>query len=217
MNPGYMSLLLIVVTLILLASGWKDTIIRGIAHRSLLLFFMLWFTLAPCRLPTGEARMYGSIPILAGMALFVLYRTERRLYQLHIVSVSMLLASVAFFLLETVHIAPAIMVMNAEWTVALYLGLMSAVLLKSPAAQLAALSLGLVGGEWLHWYAHRAQVPHDIGGPGFQDMWWMTVAVSRGLSLALQSVGAAMRKAAGFALGRIRRSKQGGGEPDKTA
>ena len=217
MNPGYMSLLLIVVTLILLASGWKDTIIRGIAHRSLLLFLCcgLRWRLADCR--QGRRECTAAFRYWREWLSSCCTRTERRLYQLHIVSVSMLLASVAFFLLETVHIAPAIMVMNAEWTVALYLGLMSAVLLKSPAAQLAALSLGLVGGEWLHWYAHRAQVPHDIGGRGFQDMWWMTVAVSRGLSLALQSVGAAMRKAAGFALGRIRRSKQGGGEPDKTA
>lgn len=216
MNPGYMSLLLIVVSLILLASGWKDTIIRGIAHQSLLLFFMLWFLLAPFRMPAGDTRIYGSIPILAGMALLMLYRTESRLYRLHVVSVSMLLGSVAFFLLETVHIAPAIMVLNAEWTVALYLGLMSAVLLKAPAVQIAALSLGLVAGEWMHWYAHRAQASHDIGGLGFQDMWWMTVAASRGFSLVMQSVGAAARKAAGFALERIRKSKRSDGEPDKT-
>ncbi len=38
MNPGYLSLLLMVVTLILFASGWKDIIMRGITSKVILLF-----------------------------------------------------------------------------------------------------------------------------------------------------------------------------------
>lgn len=38
MNPGYLSWLLMIITIILFVSGWKDFLLRGITSRVILLF-----------------------------------------------------------------------------------------------------------------------------------------------------------------------------------
>src|SRR6478736_3334615 len=42
MNAGYLSLILLCITLILFASGWKELYVRSISHKGMLLFFALW-------------------------------------------------------------------------------------------------------------------------------------------------------------------------------
>lgn len=207
MNAGYVSLLLIVVSLILFASGWKDIILRGITHLSLLLFFVGWLILQRWSFTLEQWRIYGCVPLLLVISFLVLFQARGLLLRLHLLSVGLLLGSVFFFMKETIHLAPALIVFSPEWTMAFFIGLLTSALLRWPAFQVAALSLGLVIGEGMFAYSHRDQTNIVIGQAGFQDAWWLTIYAVRGSSLALESAAAGCKKACMYVWNTFRERK----------
>lgn len=204
MNAGYVSLLLIVVSLILFASGWKGIILRGITQLSLLLFFIAWLLLLRWSFTLDQWRVFGCIPLLLAVSFLVILGTRGGLLRLHLFSVGLLLGSVYFFMKETIHLIPAFMVLSPEWTMAIFNGLLVSALLRWPAFQVAALSLGLVIGEVMFAYSHREQSDIVLGHAGFQDVWWLTLYAARGSSLALESVVAGCKKACLYVWNTIR-------------
>ncbi|MGG1598716.1 YphA family membrane protein [Paenibacillus naphthalenovorans] len=208
MNAGYLSLLLIVVSLILFASGWKEIILRGITHLSLLLFFIAWLLLLGWSFTLDQWRIFGCVPLLLAVSFLVIMRTRGMLMRFHLFSVGLLLGSVFFFLKETIHLMPAMIILNPEWTMAIINGLLVSALVRWPAFQVAALSLGLLIGEGMYAYSHREQTDMVIGHAGFQDVWWLTLYAARGSSLVLESAAAGCKKAYYYVWNAIRERKE---------
>ncbi|MDQ1909437.1 hypothetical protein RAC89_02840 [Paenibacillus sp. GD4] len=198
MNPGYLSLLLLVISLILFASGWKDFILRGITHPSLLLFFVCWLLATPLSVTIGSYRVFLCVPLLLCCCLRIWYQVRAWMVRLHALSVSLLLGSVTFFLRETLHLLPSMIIVNQQVTMALFIGILAAGLIRNPIVQVANVSMGLLIGETMFHYSHLQQAPFVLGGTSFQDLWWTTVFAARGSSLVLS----------GFLFG-IRRSAEG--------
>lgn len=196
MNPGYLSLVLLVVSLILFASGWKDIILRGITHPSLLLFFVSWLFVMPLAGTIGGYRVFFTVPLLVFCSLLIWSRTPGWLYRLHSLSVSLLLGSVTFFLRETLHLMPSMILINKSITTAMIIGVLSAGLTRLPLYQVANVTLGLLIGESMFLYSHREQMPLVLGGAVFQDLWWSAIFAARGSSLLLQGILVGMKKTA---------------------
>ncbi|MCZ8520556.1 MULTISPECIES: YphA family membrane protein [Paenibacillus] len=198
MNPGYLSLLLIVVSVILIASGWKDVLIRGITRTSLLLFFMGWLLGIQWTWESGRWELNAVLPVLAALFLGVLLRSRGFLLKLHLLSVGLLLGSVHFFLKETLPLAPMLVLISPEWTTALLVGLLGAVLLRSPTGQIGSVTLGLLLGEAMDWYAHKEAWTGTIGGALFQDGWWLTVYAVRTSSMVVMALHRTLRSTLRF-------------------
>jgi hypothetical protein len=196
MNPGYLSLVLLVVSLILFASGWKDIILRGITHQSLLLFFVSMLFVMPLAGTVGSCRVFFTVPLLVLCSIRIWMRNPGWLYRIHSFSVSLLLGSVTFFLKETLHLMPSMILINKNVTTALFIGLLSAGLTRLPLYQVANVTLGLLIGESMFLYTHRVQMPLVLGGAAFQDLWWSAVFAARGCSLLLNGLLAGMKRTA---------------------
>lgn len=194
MNAGYLSLLLVVVSLILFASGWKDIILRGITPTSLLLFFVSWILASRVSFAWGPVTVNGAIGVLILTGVVTVLRTKGMMLKLHVFSVALLMGSVYFFLRETLHLMPSLIVWNVQATMALFIGIIDAVLLRSAALQLAALAAALLIGEGMYLYAHRDQGELVFGTPSLLDFWWLTAFAARGYSLGLESLLAAGKK-----------------------
>lgn len=97
MNPGYLSLILISVILILLASGWKDILIKGATHKALMLFFISWFTSLSFTVHAGTAKINLVFAVIALWSSALAAKAGGMLYKLHLLSAGLLLGSVYFF------------------------------------------------------------------------------------------------------------------------
>lgn len=208
MNEGYISLLLIVISLILFASGWKDIILRGITHTSLLLFFVLWLAFMRMSFPWKGMMIYGVVPLLLLIVALTFFKVTGALLRYHLLSVGMLLGSVYFFMMETIHLFPSIILFSAEWTTASITGFLAAVLLRSPILQIAGMTLGLIIGEGLIIYLHKEQMAMVWGDEAFQDVWWLALYAARGSSLILQSILLGGKKAVLYTWENIRGRKK---------
>ncbi|WP_281886884.1 hypothetical protein [Paenibacillus sp. YYML68] len=204
MNAGYLSLLLVVVALILVLSGWKDILLRGMTPTSLLLFFVLWIVLLPLSFEWQSIQFSGSAILWIGILSYVFVSMRGSLLRFHLISVSLLLSSVYFFLKETIHLMPTIMIWNATFTTALMVGVLAAGLLRQPGLQIAAITAALLLGESMSLYAHRDTAIVVIGHAGAQDLWWLSIFTARAVSLLLEAMGNAVRGMAKRVADRLR-------------
>lgn len=188
MNPGYLSFLLISVTLILCASGWKDILIRGISNKAILLFFVLWVGASRVAIPWNGYRLYLSFILVSILAGIILYKTGGMLVKLHLLSVGLLLGSIYFFLLEAAHLLPVLMG-NPGVHASMLVGATMFMLSRQTAVQIACISVGLVAGELYLAYIHHANgYPAALGNPAFQDKWWLSLWTARGCTFMWQAV-----------------------------
>ncbi|WP_248925405.1 hypothetical protein [Paenibacillus hamazuiensis] len=202
MNPGYLSLLLIAMTLILLASGWKDVLVRGISHKAILLFFVLWLGTSKIVIPFGSWRIYGCACVAVVISAAVIAKTESFMLQCHLVSVGLLLGSIYFFLQEASHLIPAMMA-HPDLNSSLLVGFSAFLMTRLPLVQAACVSVGLLLGDAYSVYVHSPEgFPAVIGGPRFQDRWWLALWMARGSSVVWQGVCAGGRSAARYWAGR---------------
>jgi hypothetical protein len=185
MNPGYLSWLLMVISVILFASGWKEVLIRGITSKVILLFFVSWFIGMSFTFAIPGGSIAFSVVILLFIIGGALWQVNGIMLKLHAISIGILLGSVSFFMLETVQMTPVLLYRSPELSMALFIGLLAAVSIKLPSVQLASVSIGLLLGEAYFRYMHRRHVGLELGSLLFQDRWWLTVYMTRILSIMI--------------------------------
>ncbi|WP_028548686.1 hypothetical protein [Paenibacillus sp. UNC451MF] len=212
MNPGYLSLLLMVVTLILFASGWKDIVMRGITSKVILLFFISWLICMNLSVPVGGGRISLCFGVLLITILYVLWRVHGTVYRVHLLSVGALLGSISFFMLETIHLVPKLILGSSEISMGLTIGLLVSLLTRQPAVQIASLSIGLMLAEVYHGYLHRNYLGFQLGFQTFQDRWWLTLFITRTFSLVLLFSMQACKKSVLWLSDGIRRRHSGDSE-----
>jgi len=194
MNAGYISLLLALIAMILFASGWKDYLIRGITPTSLLLFFISWIALLRVDWAWNDIRIHGPAWVYGALFVYMWFRARGGLLRFHLLSVSMLLGALYFFLTEMLHLMPSLIFGSVPLTVSLCIGLLNAMLLRPPAMQIAAASGGLLFGEVIGLYMQQGIAAGELGTPVFTDFWWLSVFITRASSLVLEGLAASLRR-----------------------
>jgi hypothetical protein len=185
MNPGFLSIVLLIIALILLTSGWMDVLLRSMPHKGILLFFMLWFGLCRVTIALPTFKLNATFVLVAALASIIWLRTRGAGAKLHMLSVGLLLGSFHFLLRELFDKDPILIIARSDLDIAVLFGLITVVLQRSVALQLACLSLGMALGELYDAFLHRTPSAF-LGSPSFQDEWWAAVFVSRLATLLLQ-------------------------------
>jgi hypothetical protein len=186
MNPGFLSLVLLVIALILLSSGWKDVLLRSMSHKGILLFFIAWVGLTRVTFTVRHLKLNGTFLLVAALAAVLWLGTQGAAQKLHALSIGLLLGSFHFLLQELFDIDPVLIVSRADVDIAVVLGLITIALQRSVSLQLMCLSLGLAAGTVYGTVFHHKAEFAALGSPSFQDEWWTAVFVSRGGTVLLQ-------------------------------
>ena len=189
MNPGYLSYLLISVVFILLASGWKDILLRGVPHVRILLFFVGWFVSGFWTIPWNGAGISLLIPyllILGGWGVAVMRKT---LLQLHVLLSATLVGMFDFVVLELNGWFPFTISGSPVLDSSLVLSVVIVLLGRKVLWQFTALTIGLLIGEGAHHVMHwHVMAGHVAGGLDFSDHWWLTMCCTRGLTVVLDTI-----------------------------
>ncbi|NHN28743.1 hypothetical protein [Paenibacillus agricola] len=198
MNPGYLSWLLMVISLILFASGWKDILMRGMTSRVILLFFVSFLIGIPLFVTVPGGRVSLWLLILLGYAGLVLWKLDRLVNKLHVISVGILVGSLSFFMQETVYLFSSLVLGSLELTMALVVGLLVVMTLKLPSVQIAMLTVGLSLGEFFYLYIHQKHTGMELGSLKLLDRWWLNVFITRGLSMVMRGIFLAGKQSLAF-------------------
>lgn len=179
MNPGYMASLLMIITLILLASGWKTIGLRGISHRGILLFFMGWLAGLFVTVPLNGVAINGTALLLA-IVLFLIFQSIGELAgRVQLAASGLLVGSLGLAFQEVARVAPVVIVYSSGIDQAILLAGATCFLYRKPLQQIGALSIGLLLIDvWNAWLRVSPIIP-TIGGANFQDAWWLSIVLAR--------------------------------------
>jgi hypothetical protein len=188
MNSGYLSLILLCITLILFASGWKELYIRSISHKGMLLFFVSWIAFSNLAVTVKQVHVQLVYVEVLLISLCILYITQGFIHKLHLLSIGLLLGSLHFLLQQLLEMDPILIVRNLEWDIALLLALVVVILQRNALEQIAALSIGYLLGDMYQAGIHPVDGYHHLGNATFQDQWWLSVFAARTMTIILQAV-----------------------------
>lgn len=189
MNAGFLSWILIFVAFILLASGWKNVLLRGVSDPVILIFFIAWCVMGRFDVFESEGLTVNGVVVpLSIVILAALWRQRSILGGLHGLSFGLFLASVYYLLKHMGDIDPFFLPSRIAFGAALILALLTTILVRKPADQIACLSFALLCGSALYSYVHRGQAAMPFAGLPFQDEWWLAVGSARLMSSAAEAV-----------------------------
>lgn len=184
MNPGYMSWIWIVISLILLASGWKDVLLKGVTAKAIRFFFIVWCLLMAVHFPIGKHVLYPIFFFLFILYCAALLSGEHAQRRLQMAFLPTFLGILEFMLRQTSG-AAVLMLPDSSLLLAA-----AAVLLVRPAVpQIAVISMSELVCLALTVYVHKERLPLTIGDMRFQDHWWLAVCSARLTTVAVEHVG----------------------------
>ncbi|WJH34216.1 hypothetical protein N6H14_30645 [Paenibacillus sp. CC-CFT747] len=178
MNEGYLASLLMVLTMILLATGWKEVFLRQVSPRVIGLFMVGWIALSPFSFPFAGSRISLVVPLLIAGASGALFRMEGLLDRLQVILSGTLCAILVYLYTEMTRLAPAAVLLSPELDKGLLLSLTMPLLQREALRQLTALTIGLLFAHWLL-SLPLLGTAKVLGGAGFQDRWWLVVCLTR--------------------------------------
>ncbi|WP_274468063.1 MULTISPECIES: YphA family membrane protein [unclassified Paenibacillus] len=188
MNSGYLSLILLCITLILFASGWKELYIGSISHKGMLLFFVLWVAGSYFSVTFKHVHVHVVYVLVFLIAIGILVVTQGFIHKLHLLSIGLLLGSLHFLLQQLLAMDPILIVRNSDWDVALLLAFIVVFLQRSALEQIATLSIGYLLGDMYQAGIHPVGGYHELGHTVFQDQWWLSVFTARSVTIILQAI-----------------------------
>ncbi|NQX64911.1 hypothetical protein HQN90_02110 [Paenibacillus alba] len=195
MNSGYLSLILLSITMILFASGWKDLYVRRISHKGMLLFFVSWLVLSRLAITVRHVHVQLVYVEVFLISLGILYATRGFIHKLHLLSIGLLLGSLHFLLQQLLEMDPILIVRNSQWDIALLLAMVVVILQRKASDQIAALSIGYLLGDMYQAGIHPVNGYHQLGNAMFQDQWWLSVFAARTVTIIVQAAYQGCRSA----------------------
>lgn len=187
MNAGYLSLILLCITLILLASGWKELYVRSISHKGMLLFFVSWLIGTRITVTIQEVHIQLVYVVILTLSFSILYVTKGFIHKLHLLSIGLLIGSLHFLFQQLLEMDPILIIRNSEWQTALLLAIVTVVLQRNAWEQIAALSIGYLLGDMYQAGIHEVDGFHQLGMATFQDQWWLSVFTARTITIMIQA------------------------------
>ncbi|MEC0226972.1 YphA family membrane protein [Paenibacillus alba] len=195
MNSGYLSFILLSITMILFASGWKDLYVRRISHKGMLLFFVSWLVLSRLAITVRHVHVQLVYVEVFLISLGILYATRGFIHKLHLLSIGLLLGSLHFLLQQLLEMDPILIVRNSQWDIALLLAMVVVILQRKASDQIAALSIGYLLGDMYQAGIHPVNGYHQLGNAMFQDQWWLSVFAARTVTIIVQAAYQGCRSA----------------------
>jgi|GEM_PF-3170845 len=197
MNPGYLSYILITLSVILVCSGWHHQAIGSFSVRGALTFVGIWL-LAGWLHWESSGGMSGSfvyVPLL--LLTIASYRIceHSGMERFTALTFSLLLGAVVSLVQLIEMTDPVWIIFHPFYDPLIIAGMLTLGYTRSPSLQFGIVTAGLVGSDLF--LALLPMVPHrEIGERAFQDAWWVTAVSVRTGSVFLAAGQAVMRNSA---------------------
>lgn len=188
MNDGYISAILLVIILILLASGWRTLLFKDISPAALGVFFSLWIIGMAVHVELTETLHVQGIYLPLLLIVWAAVRFADWSSALLLILTALLTGLIGYFVQNLYMLDPALVVMNPQLDLALLLALLTYTVSRTPLMQSASLAIALIAGEIMTWRQLPIESATFFGGAGFQDLWWMSLAAVRATGIFIESL-----------------------------
>jgi hypothetical protein len=175
MNSGYLTLVVLITICILLGSGWKVYLLKGITSQAILIFIVGWLFSSIFTVQMNfnfmEIQLNLAFIFLLVSSGYLMTRLGSLAERLQLLLVAFLLCAADYVLRE----ASGLSIIN----ISILLALMAVCLQKNPLNQITSLIIGFLCGNVLSLWTHHRSQAFVLADQPFQDLWWFTLLLSR--------------------------------------
>jgi hypothetical protein len=175
MNPGYLSVLLYVVFLILYRFGWISPIQGRYVRASMKWFLLGWPVLLWVSLPWEHITWNGAFAFMFLWTCWSIVWVDEQ-DRLSAFTLGVLLGSVYFLMRELMMRDPVLIIGNMYWNIFLSFTFVVLFAFDRLSSRMFAAAFGLMIGEILWGFQLSGRIPYvEVGALWFHDVWWMTM------------------------------------------
>jgi hypothetical protein len=190
MNPGYLSIVVLLILSILLWSGWKDYFLKGVSFKSIITFMAGWLlsSLITLRLNFVDRDIQINLTFifLLAFSVYLIICLKSTLARLNIVIISLVLGLLDFTFREVLGLTVGNM--------AILISLAAVCLQRKPLQQVNCLLLGYLCSNVLSLLSHQHTQSFVLADQSYQDLWWVTLLLSRVFTVLYEHFLSSFRK-----------------------
>ena len=191
MNEGYLSIILLIIVLILLASGWRTLLFIDTPPLVLTVFFTLWILGMFVQLSLSESLKMQGIYLAWVVLVWIAIRYAKWPGALYFLFTGFFTGLIGYFVQHIYTLDPVLVVINSRIDLAVLLAFITWTVSRMPLIQAVNVAVALIVVESLQLHLKQTEQTMLLGGPGIQDIWWMSylaVRVCGALSESLSSL-----------------------------
>lgn len=199
-NPGYMSLLIMIMMLILIATGWKPYLAPDISRRTMVLLGILIIASMPLSIwwsPLSEfvqIKLHVSACLLLLASLLTFKGSEEWSYKGYLVLCALMIAVIWGCVRKMYSYDPVFYWIDPIWDAPLMAGLLCGAFTSQTKHQFSMIIWGSVLGETLNTALQAGTYTVFIGSLSWWDGFWIAVATARLFSLILKAIRKGLTK-----------------------
>ncbi|GFR36870.1 hypothetical protein PRECH8_01660 [Insulibacter thermoxylanivorax] len=188
MNDGYWSYILLVVMTVLLSSGWRSSVVKGITSLEVLSFIAVWYIGLFSAIPLGSTVSVQGIYLALLLTLVRFMLKEPIATVSYFIITGCLLGLIVFFVQEMYRLDPILIVFQKEIDAALIIGVLAWLVTRQALPQAAVLSLAYIIQDVLPLLSKPSDQMLYLGDAVLQDGWWISYVCARVLTLTGESI-----------------------------
>lgn len=199
-NPGYMSLLIMIIMLILIATGWKPYLAPDISRRTMALLgiliiasmpFSIWWSPLPDYI---QIKLHVSVCLLLLASLFTFKGSEDWSYKGYLALCTLMIAVIWGCVRKIYSYDPVFYWIDPIGDAPITAGLLCGAFTAQTKHQLSMIIWGAVLGETLNTVLQAGTYAVFIGSLSWWDSFWIAVATARLFSLLLKAIRRGLTK-----------------------
>lgn len=195
MNPGFMSIWIMMITFILIATGWKTYLAPEISSRMMallgifmvmLLVFPLWWSPFPEFI---RLEIHISVCLMLVIGVLMSYRaSEVRSYFCYLILCTLMISIIWGFIRKMYSYDPVFYWIGPNWDAPLLAGIFCGAFTSQIKHQFGMMVWGAVLGEALNTVLQSGAFTAHIGQSSWWDSFWIALATARVFSLLLRAI-----------------------------
>lgn len=204
MNPGYMSIWIMCIMFILIATGWKPYLAPDISRRTMILLGIIMVVLLPLSfwwspLPEHvQAELHVSVCLLLVISLLTCHGFEEWRYKGYLILCAIMIAVIWGFIRKMYSYDPVFYWIGPSWDAPLLGGLLCGAFSSRVKHQFGMIIWGAVLGETLNAFLQSGTYTALIGSLSWWDSFWIAFATARLSSLMLRGIRIGASKLSGM-------------------
>ena len=204
MNPGYVSIWIIIIVFILITTGWKSYLAPDISRRTmaflgiitvLLLNVSLWWSPFPPQIQV-QLHVSACLFILAGLMTYI--DSEDWSYKGYLLLCAVMIAVIWGFIRKMYSYDPIFHWVDPRWDAPLLCGMFCGAFTSQVKQQFGMVVWGAVLGEMLNAVLQAGVYTAYIGSLSWWDSFWIAMAAARSFSLLLKTIRLGASKLSGM-------------------
>lgn len=184
LNPGYDSILIVFILIILFLSSWKSIILPEIPSWAVVVFIVFWFISLLVPVSHVGLSVLLSKVLYVGISIWGLLAIKSFQSRVTIVALGLIFGFTTFAITELLRLSPVVATRLTDFDTILILSILISLCHQESLQQVTILTIALLLSNGMTLLIYPAS--DSLAGLDFQDLWWRSLLAMRIFTVSMK-------------------------------